>query len=304
MQILSKLEGRPNQQYPIKNPKTGKVYYPNTRCSWKNEKKVFDQLIKESRIVFGATGVAGPQRKRYWFEAKDRGEVTTTLWYDLQTTTHATKHLKSLFGKIVFDNPKPEDLIKRIIELSTKEGDIILDFFAGSGTTAATSLKMGRQFITCEQMDYVKSVTIERLKKVIGKVSLKGKKKEMVQEYDEGGISKAVKWKGGGDFVYCELKELNEEFVQKIKKADDRKELIKIWEEMKEHAFLSYRVEPRLFDENIEEFKKLSPEEQKKLLIECLDANNLYVNFSEIEDKQYKISKEDIEHNKKSYRRL
>lgn len=295
---------RPNQQYPIKNPKTGKVYYPNTRCSWKNEKKVFDQLIKESRIVFGATGEAGPQRKRYWFEAKDRGEVTTTLWYDLQTTTHATKHLKSLFGKIVFDNPKPEDLIKRIIELSTKEGDIILDFFAGSGTTAATSLKMGRQFITCEQMDYVKSVTIERLKKVIGKVSLKGKKKEMVQEYDEGGISKAVKWNGGGDFVYCELKELNEEFVQKIKKADDTKELIKIWEEMKEHAFLSYRVDPRLFDENIEEFKKLSPEEQKKLLIECLDANNLYVNFSEIEDKQYKISKEDIEHNKKSYRRL
>jgi len=294
---------RPNQRYPIKNPKTGKVYHPLPGCSWKNEKKVFDQLMKEGRIVFGATGEAGPQRKRYWSEARERGLVTTTLWYDLPTTTHATKHLKKLFREIVFDNPKPEGLIQRIIELSTDKGDIVLDFFAGSGTTASTSLKMGRQFITCEQMDYIHPVVVERLKKVIGKATSKGKLKvkETIEKYDDGGISKEVNWKGGGDFVYCELKELNEKFVQKITKAKDTKEILKLWENMKEHAFLSYRVDPKLYDENIEEFKKLSAEEQKKLLIKCLDANNLYVNFSEIEDKQYKISKEDIELNKKFY---
>ncbi len=294
---------RPNQLYPIKNPKTAMVYRPLPGCSWKNEKKVFDQLMKEGRIIFGATGEAGPQRKRYWFEAKERGEVTTTLWSDLPTTTHATKHLKKLFGKIVFDNPKPEGLIQRIIKLSTKKGDIVLDFFAGSGTTAATALKMGRQFITCEQMDYIRPITVERLKKVIGKATSKGNLKETIEKYDDGGISEFVNWKGGGDFVYCELKELNEEFVQKIQDAKNNKELLKIWEDMKQHAFLSYRVDERLFDENIDEFKTLSLDEQKKLLVKCSDANNLYVNYSEIEDKQYGINKEDIELNKKFYKK-
>ena len=295
---------RPNQLYPIENPKTGTVYRPLPSCSWKNEKKVFDQLMKEGRIIFGATGEAGPQRKRYWFEAKERGEVTTTLWSDLPTTTHATKHLKKLFGKIVFDNPKPEGLIQRIIKLSTKKGDIVLDFFAGSGTAAATALKTGRQFITCEQMDYMHPITVERLKKVIGKATPKGNLKETIEKYDDGGISESVKWKGGGDFVYCELKELNEQFIQKIKKIEDTKELLKIWEEMKQHAFLSYRVEPKLFDENIGEFKKLSLDKQRKLLTECLDANNLYVNYSEIEDTQYNVSGKDIVLNNKFYGEL
>ncbi len=182
---------------------------------------------------------------------------------------------------------KPEQLIKRILELGTEKGDLILDFFSGSGTTCAVAHKMGRQYIGVEQLDYGQNSAVVRLKKVING--------------DQTGISKAVGWKGGGDFVYMELKELNEEFVQKIKKAKNQEELLKIWGEMKQHAFLSYRVDPKLFDENIGEFKKLSAEEQKKLLIECLDANNLYVNYSEIEDRQYKISKEDIELNKKFY---
>ena len=186
-----------------------------------------------------------------------------------------------------FKGQKNEALIKRIIEAHTKEGDIVLDFFSGTGTTASVAHKLNRQWITVEQIDEQIDKQLSRLKKV-----LKGA---------QTGISKEVNWKGGGNFVYCELKELNEEFVQKIKKAKDTKELLKMWEEMKKHAFLSYRVDEKLFDENIEEFKALSPDDQKKLLVKCLDANNLHVNFCEIEDKQYKVSKEDIELNKKFY---
>jgi len=196
---------------------------------------------------------------------------------------------------------KPEILLKKILEISTKKGDLVLDFFMGTGVTCAVAHKMGRKYIGVEQLDYGKNSGFVRLKNVIGKSNSKGKLAETVDKYDTTGISQDVNWKGGGDFVYCELKELNEEFVQKIKKAKDSKELLKIWEEMKKQAFLSYRVDPNLFDDNIEEFKKLPAEEQKKLLVKCLDANNLYVNYSEIKDKQYQVSKEDIELNKKFY---
>jgi adenine-specific DNA-methyltransferase len=289
---------RPNQRYSITNPKTGEVYNPLPGNSWKNEKEVFDRLMAEGRIVFGVSGESGPQRKRFWSDAKERGEVTTTLWCDLPTTTSATKHLKELFKNKVFENPKPEGLIKRIIELSTDEGDIVLDFFAGSGTTAATALKMKRQFITFEQMSYIEDVTVERLKKTI-----KG---------EQGGISKGVNWQGGGDFIYCELMKLNEKYIDEIKKVETTKELIDIWKTMKEKAFLSYKVDIKKFDlpaatsttqagESVKEFEQLNIENQKKFLIECLDKNQLYVNLSEIDDTEYEISKEDKELNKQFY---
>ena len=196
---------------------------------------------------------------------------------------------------------KPEKLIKQIMEIATSEGDIVLDYHLGSGTTCAAAHKFKRQYIGIEQLDYGENDSVQRLKNVIGKENSKGKLSATIEDYDPSGISKAVNWKGGGSFVYCELKQLNEEFVQKIKKAKDSKELLKIWEEMKNHAFLSYRVDKKLFDENIDEFKQLSTDEQKKLLVKCLDANNLYVNFSEMEDSQYKINKEDKDINKKLY---
>jgi len=189
-----------------------------------------------------------------------------------------------------FKGQKNEALIKRIVEAHTKEGDIVLDFFSGTGTTASVAHKLKRQWITVEQIDEQIDKQLDRLRKTV-----KG---------DQTGISKEVNWKGGGDFVYCELKELNEEFIEKIKKAKDTKELFKVWEDMKERAFLSYEIDPKDIDNNVEEFKDLSLDNQKKFLIECLDKNNLYVNFSEIEDKQYNVSKEDIELNKKFYGRL
>ena len=182
---------------------------------------------------------------------------------------------------------KPERLLQRIISLATFEKDIVLDFFVGSGTTCAVAHKMKRQFIGVEQLNYGENDANTRL---IGVV--KG---------DQSGISKDVNWKGGGDFLYCELKELNEAFVQRIKNAKDKKELLKIWEEAKRNGFLSYRVDSKLFDENIDEFKALTFEEQQRLLVECLEKNDLYVNYSEMDDEQYKVSKEDKELNKKFY---
>lgn len=280
---------RPNQLFPIKNPQTGEIYTPLPGNSWKNEKSVFTDLLKDNRIVFGTTGEAGPQRKRFWFEAQERGEVTTTLWSDLPTTTNATRHLKELFGEKVFDGPKPEGFIQRIIELSTKKNDLVLDFFGGSGTTASTALKMGRQFITVEQMDYIDDVLVKRLKKVI--------------DGEQGGISKNMEWQGGGSFVYAELAGANQLFVDKIRDSKNTKELLRVWDEMRKTAFLSYKVKPEEIDATKKDFESLSLEDKQNFLISTLDKNLLYIPYSEIEDKTYKVSKEDIALNHKFYGR-
>ena len=134
---------RPNQRYQITNPNTGDIYHPNPGCSWKNEFKVFQQLMEENRMVFGASGEAGPQRKRFLSEAKERGKVAKTLWDDIDTTTNATRLQKQLMGEIVFDNPKPVELIRRFIQLGVHDPHhaIVMDFFAGSGTTGNAVLE-------------------------------------------------------------------------------------------------------------------------------------------------------------------
>ena len=211
------------------------------------------------------------------------GELITDIWTDISFEGLAKE------GGVSFaKSKKPEKLIHRIIELVTdKKEDIILDFFLGSGTTAAVAHKLGHQYIGIEQLDYGDEDSVVRLKNVV-----KG---------DQSGISKEVGWKGGGDFVCCELKKLNELFVQKLLRAKNKVEVLKMWNQMKRNGFLSHRVDKKLFDENIEEFKKLPLDKQRRLLIECLDKNYLYVNYSEIEDRQYKVSKEDIALNRKFY---
>ena len=209
-------------------------------------------------------------------------ELLTDFWGDISWAGIANEgdvHLKE--GK------KPEALLKRIIELSTEENDVILDFFIGTGTTCAVAHKIGRQYIGVEQLDYGENSAVVRLKNVVNG--------------DQTGISKEVNWQGGGDFVYMELMKLNETFVEKIQDAETTEELLSIWEEMKRNGFLSYRIDPRLFDENFEEFKTLDLEEQKKLLLEMLEYNGLYVNYSEIEDAIYNVSEEDKKLNKDFY---
>ena len=137
---------RPNQQYEIKNPNTGVVYKPNEGCSWKNDKQKFNELILDNRIVFGKSGEGGPQRKRFIWEAQERGKVVKTWWDDVETTTNGTQMLKRMFdGKSIFDNPKPVGLLRRIIQLGANRDSIILDFFSGSATTAHAVMQLNAE---------------------------------------------------------------------------------------------------------------------------------------------------------------
>ena len=157
---------------------------------------------------------------------------------------------------------------------------MVVDFQMGSGTTCAVAHKLGRQYIGIEQMDYIETIPVERLKKVIAG--------------EQGGISKSVNWQGGGDFIYCELMKYNEAFMERIQAAKTSKELLQIWREMAEGSFLNWYVNPAVPDEAVKDFEAIGDlEKQKKLLAELLDKNQLYVNLSEIDDAQFKVSEED-----------
>lgn len=210
------------------------------------------------------------------------GRELGSLWTDISWTGIAPEGgVKLKAGK------KPEKLLRRIIHMATEPGDIVLDFFLGSGTTAAVAHKMGRRYIGIEQLDYGKNDSVVRLRNVING--------------DQTGISKDVNWNGGGSFVYCELLKWNQEFLDKARKAKSKKELMEIWKEMKEKAFLSYKVDPKAVDENAGQFDDLSLRDQKRFLTECLDKNQLYVNLSEIDDEQYGVSEDDKRLNRQFY---
>ncbi|MCR4318468.1 MAG: site-specific DNA-methyltransferase [Planctomycetes bacterium] len=159
---------RPNQLYKVTNPTTGEVYRPRPGCSWKNDFQTFEKLMAEGRIVFGKRGASGPQRKRFWSEAKARGRVAKTWWDDAGTTTGATRMLQDMFGESPFTNPKPVELIKRFIELGTYENDhAVLDFFAGSGTTGHACLELGKPFVLIESGAHFETVLKPRIQKAI-----------------------------------------------------------------------------------------------------------------------------------------
>jgi len=238
-------------------------------------------------------------------EEKAKGKTITDLLLDWGQNQDATNELRKLFNVTddskPFDTPKPELLLHNLIQCSTSENDIILDFFSGSGTTQAVSHKLQRQYIGIEQLDYINTILVERLKKVIG--INKKPKGELLEKiiYDEGGISKAVNWQGGGDFVYCELKKYNQTFIEQIEEAKDSKKLLKIWEEMKEHSFINYNVDIKKQDDEIEDFKELTLQQQKDILLQILNKNQLYVNLSSIDDEDFKVSDEDKKLTKEFY---
>ncbi len=187
---------------------------------------------------------------------------------------------------------KPEALLERILQLATQQGDIVLDFFAGSGTTAAVAHKMGRQYIAVEQMDYIETITKARLKKVIGvktESDLMGDK----YDYDTGGISKNVNWQGGGEFIYAELAPLNQTLIDAIDKADNLDIILKIREKILQSHFTQYQLDHEAAHDD-QAFVGLDLNEQKQILISMLDKNQLYVNYSERTDSLFKCSQEDI----------
>lgn len=188
-------------------------------------------------------------------------------------------------GVALNSGKKPEKLLKQFMDYVTKEGDIILDFFGGSGSTAATAHKMNRQYISIEQLDYIEELIITRLKNVING--------------DMTGISKTVDWQGGGSFVYCELKNDAQEFKNQVQDATTAEQLVELLNFAKRSSFLSYRVDPRKLKET--EFKQLSLAEQKQILSEIVDNNNLYVNYSDIDDNSNGISDADKKLNREFY---
>ena len=184
-----------SQFYEIKSP-SGKIHSPpHGRCWAYNETKM-KQEIAENNVWFGLNGNGVPRKKKFLKDAT-MGMNAETLWMgeDVGTTKKSKKHCLSLFsGQAVFDTPKPEELICRILEIATNEGDIVLDAYLGSGTTTAVAHKMNRKYIGIEQGDHISDYVLERMKKVVNGT-------------DVGGITKLVKWEGGGDFIFYKLKE-------------------------------------------------------------------------------------------------
>jgi adenine-specific DNA-methyltransferase len=213
---------------------------------------------------------------------KTATELLTDLWTDISWDGIAKEG-----GVKLKNGKKPERLLQRIIEISTEERDKVLDYHLGSGTTCAVAHKMNRQYIGVEQLDYGENDSIVRLKNVING--------------EQSGISKSINWQGGGEFISCELMKWNKKYIDEVRNAKTSEDLMKIWNRMKEKAFLSFRVDVEEVDKNAKMFEELSITNQKKFLIECLDKNHLYVNLSEIEDKDYGVSKENEELNRKFY---
>lgn len=183
---------RPNQMYEIITP-SGKKYIPRVGSCWRNIESVYKQLVEEGRIWFGKDGSSVPRKKTYISEIE--GMASWTWWPNNEVghNQEAKKEINALFGaENAFDTPKPERLLKRIIHLSTDPGDLVLDSFLGSGTTAAVAHKMGRRWIGIELGEHCHTHCLPRLKAV-------------VDGSDQGGISNAVEWKGGGGFKYYYL---------------------------------------------------------------------------------------------------
>lgn len=285
---------RPNSYFTMIDPKTGKEYPANEKRTWCITEDTFDCYYKKGYIIFpddyNFLNISKPYGRKFKWEDDAKGKLSSVI-SDLQmqdflkALTYDCKNEKgndeidALFGRDEFDYAKPENLIKSIIEVTTAEGDLVMDFFSGSGTTAAVAHKMNRRYIACEQIDHQVALNINRIKKVIAG--------------EQGGVSETLNWHGGGSFVYCELSKANQNFVEQIEAATTKEALATIWQQMQQTGFLSYRIKAKDIDNNAETFDVLSLDDQKRFLIECLDKNLLYVPLADIDNADYNVSEED-----------
>lgn len=183
----------PNEKdiYPIKTP-SGREVMPPQGTSWRFNKEKFETLIRDNRIYFGESGNNVPRYKRFLTEVS-QGIVPITMWLheEVGHNQDAKKEVKLFNSDNVFSTPKPEKLIQRVLQLATKPGDMVLDSFLGSGTTAAVAHKMGRRWLGIEMGEHAKTHCVPRLCAVI--------------DGEQGGVSKAEKWHGGGGFRFMRL---------------------------------------------------------------------------------------------------
>lgn len=271
------------------------ITFPNG-VHWKPVDGTFPRLNKasmelaynEGRIWFGKNGASVPRLKKYLSEVK-QGLTPSTLLLNGETgsTQKGKEELKSILKRNIFSTPKPEALLERILQIGSTAGDLVLDFHLGSGTTAAVAHKMGRRYIGVEQMDYIQDITVERLKKVL--------------EGEQGGISKAQNWHGGGSFVYCELKEDANTLITAIQNATED-----TIESVKASIYTDERIVPYLTKQELadadKDFENLTLEEKKQALVKLVDKNKLYVNASDMDDETYQISDADKAFTKSFYK--
>lgn len=235
---------------------------------WMMSKENLQKLDNEGKLHWNSKG----RPNRRVFEDEYPGQPVGSLWTDIFVINPMAKE------SIDFVGQKPEALIKRIYEMCTSEKDIILDFHIGTGTSCSVAHKMKRQYIGVEQMDYISTITLKRMKEVISG--------------DTSGISEAVNWQGGGGFVYCELKELNHKYIDEIQVADDNK-LDDLYKEITDSEFISYKADINKLKESEQDFKELSTEDKRSFLIQVLDKNLLYVNYCDMEDEDLAVTEEE-----------
>ncbi|WRD92032.1 site-specific DNA-methyltransferase [Helicobacter pylori] len=242
---------------------SGKIVEYNQYLIFKNSNNIIRQFLKLSDAIGKTDDLDAKIGLR-----KIRGDWWGGFYKDMMNINKEA-NLVWKAGK------KPERLIRDILEISTQENDLVLDFFAGSGTTCAVAHKMKRRYIGIEQMDYIETITKERLKKVI--------------EGEQGGISKKCGFKGGGSFVYAELKEVNLEIKKQILNANSKSECLKIFDNLSER-FLK-RTDCKIDEIDSEEFHNLDLNEQKRIYCALFDSNEDYLNLGDIDEDAWGIDK-------------
>ncbi|HHU19804.1 MAG TPA: site-specific DNA-methyltransferase [Bacilli bacterium] len=292
---------RPNSYFTMIDPKTKKEYPASKKRTWAVTRDTFQHYYDNGYIVFpddyDFLNITKPYARKFKDEDLTSGKLSSVIsdfaikdflqeLLSNSTNRSGNDELNKLIENETFSYPKPENLIKNIIEVSTNESDIVLDFFMGSATTQAVAHKMNRRYIGIEQMDYIHTVSVPRLQKVI--------------EGEQGGISKDVEWQGGGNFVYVELMEKNRGFLTSIQNAKTPTDLHKVLDFMLEEAEIDFRVDLEAVKDTLNE---LSFSDQKKLLIKIIDKNQLYYNYSEIDDANVRdlIEDNDYAFNKSFY---
>ena len=218
----------------------------------------------------------------------DKEKPVPNLIYNYLSSEGDFGNCRNEGGVDIEGGKKPEQLIKFFLDYFSKEGDLVLDFFGGSGTTAAVAHKMGRRYIICEQMDHQIELITSRLHSVVAG--------------EKTGISSDVGWQGGGSFVYCELAKLNQAVADEIQRASDDCGLSDIYRRMMQSGFISYKVNPAAIEAAASDYAALSLEDKKRFLMEILDKNLLYVNYCDMEDEEFGISDEDKAFTRNFYR--
>lgn len=281
---------RPNLQFNITAPNGNIIKHPAN--GWRWSKETMDEKFSTGELRF-SEDYSRVIRRTYLCDME--GLPPSNHWTNFDLTGHTRKakyEQKSLFPDIpvtsLFSTPKPELLLNYIFDLATEPGDLVLDFFLGSGTTCAVAHKKHLRYIGVEQMDYIHTFVIRRLKKVIAG--------------EQGGISQIVNWQGGGSFVYCELAKLNQTIVEEIEAATDEHTLANIYKKIIKSGFISYKVNPANIAAAADDYNALSLKDKKRFLMEILDKNLLYVNYCDIDDSEFNISKEDKTFTKSFYR--